>query len=56
MFAQLQTRFARWRLYRHTLNELNLLDRHILHDIGFERTTVSDLRQCARAGAAEAVK
>ena len=54
MFAQLQTRFARWRLYRHTIHELNLLDRHILHDIGFERTTTQDLKHRAKASTAEA--
>lgn len=56
MFAQLQTRFAQWRLYRHTFRELNKLDRHMLQDIGFERTTTNDLRHRATTSAAEAFK
>lgn len=54
MFAQLQSRFARWRLYRHTLRELNYLDTHLLHDIGLEQTTARALKNRAKTSAEEA--
>jgi uncharacterized protein YjiS (DUF1127 family) len=49
MFGQLGSRVANWWLYRETVRELNFLDQHILKDIGFERTTTRDIKDCARS-------
>lgn len=48
MFEQLRERFARYVLYRHTITELNRLDHHTLRDIGFDRLSQRELRECVK--------
>jgi len=56
MFEQLRTSYAYWRAYNLTMRELTRLDRHLLRDIGFERTSHRDLKSRARNATSEAFK
>jgi len=49
MFEQLGSRVVTWWKYRETVRELSMLDPRQLRDMGFERTTLRDLKDCARA-------
>lgn len=55
MFEQLRSRFAKYRLYRHTIRELTRLDRGTLRDIGFDRMSLDELKARARHDVAEEV-
>jgi uncharacterized protein YjiS (DUF1127 family) len=54
MFSQLKSQFSRWIAYHDTVRQLSALDRRILVDMGFERTTPGAIRDCARQSVREA--
>ena len=56
MFEQLHDSYARWRLYRHTLQVLKHLGPTTLRDIGLDQPTPRDLRHLARTATRERVQ
>jgi uncharacterized protein YjiS (DUF1127 family) len=52
MFERLMNRYARWRLYRETLFQLQRVDRRILNDAGIEP---QDIKCWALEGARERI-
>ena len=49
MLEHLRNRFDSWRIYRRTVYELSLLDRHILADLGLDHPSLKAIKARAKA-------